>query len=48
MPSNVLIIGSNQGLGYHCAVSLVKGGHNVILACRNVDAANKAADTIAA
>ncbi|KAI9034037.1 hypothetical protein DFJ74DRAFT_700430 [Hyaloraphidium curvatum] len=46
MPSTVLITGSNQGLGFHCADSLVRGGHRVILACRNVAAANEARDKI--
>lgn len=47
-PKSVLVTGSNQGLGFHCAAALVAGGHRVILACRNVSAANEAADKIAA
>lgn len=42
-PKNILITGSNSGIGYQAAVRLAGQGHNLILACRTMD---KSADAI--
>ena len=42
----VVITGCNTGIGFETAKDLSKRGARVIMACRNMEAANKAADTI--
>ncbi|XP_077084683.1 retinol dehydrogenase 11 [Siphateles boraxobius] len=42
----VLITGANTGIGKETAVDMAKRGARVILACRDMDRANKAADEI--
>ncbi len=42
MPKTILITGANAGIGLTTAELLVKEGHNVILACRNLDKAQQA------
>lgn len=41
-----LVTGANSGLGLEIAKSLAQAGSAVVLACRNVDKANRAADAI--
>lgn len=42
----VVITGGNTGIGYETAIALAKAGANVVLACRDQEKANKAAETI--
>ncbi|KAM7396698.1 hypothetical protein PAMP_019721 [Pampus punctatissimus] len=42
----ILITGSNTGIGKETAVDLAKRGARVILACRDMDRANKAAEEV--
>lgn len=42
----VLITGGNTGLGYETALDLAKRGARIILACRDMEKANEAADKI--
>lgn len=41
-----LVTGANSGIGYQTALMLAEKGAEVILACRNTDKAEQAADTI--
>ena len=45
--SVVVVTGCTSGLGYHATASLVSSGRTVVLACRNVAAAEKAATQLA-
>ena len=38
----VIITGANTGIGYETALDLAKRGGKIILACRNLEKANKA------
>ena len=42
----IVITGCNTGIGFETAKDLSKRGARVVMACRNTEAANKAADTI--
>jgi retinol dehydrogenase-12 len=42
----VIITGGNTGIGYETALDLAKRGARIILACRNREKANEAADKI--
>ena len=42
----VVITGCNTGIGFETAKDLSKRGARVVMACRNMEAANKAADAI--
>jgi NAD(P)-dependent dehydrogenase (short-subunit alcohol dehydrogenase family) len=42
---NIIVTGSNKGIGYGIVENLAqKHGWNIIMACRNLEAANKAKD----
>jgi NAD(P)-dependent dehydrogenase (short-subunit alcohol dehydrogenase family) len=43
-----LVTGGNSGIGFHTAKELAAHGAHVVLACRNVDSANAAAERIRA
>ncbi|CEF59403.1 Short-chain dehydrogenase/reductase SDR family and Glucose/ribitol dehydrogenase family and NAD(P)-binding domain-containing protein [Strongyloides ratti] len=43
---NILITGANQGIGFETAKHLARRGNNITIACRNMDAANKAVGEI--
>jgi NAD(P)-dependent dehydrogenase (short-subunit alcohol dehydrogenase family) len=43
-----MVTGANSGIGYETAVALAKKGSTVIMACRNLEKANKAAGQIRA
>lgn len=45
---NIVITGANTGIGFATAKILVEQGHNVILACRNLDKANQACEKLKA
>ena len=45
-PQHTIITGANRGLGFQTAATLAARGHTVILACRKIDAALNARDTI--
>ena len=42
----IVITGCNTGIGFETAKDLSKRGARVVMACRNTEAAKKAADTI--
>ena len=48
MQQNIVITGANTGIGLATAQRLAAEGHQLILACRNLDKANSAANTIEA
>ena len=39
---NVIITGANSGIGYETALDMLQRGARVIMACRNVQAAEEA------
>ena len=41
-----IVTGANSGIGYETALALAGKGATVIMACRNLDKANAAADQI--
>jgi short-subunit dehydrogenase len=43
---NTIITGSNSGMGYETAVSLVKQNHTIILTSRQLSSAQAAKETI--
>uniref|UniRef100_A0A0N5A3G7 NAD(P)-binding protein n=1 Tax=Parastrongyloides trichosuri TaxID=131310 RepID=A0A0N5A3G7_PARTI len=43
---NILITGGNQGIGFETAKHLARRGYNITIACRNMNAANEAVETI--
>lgn len=43
---NVIITGGNTGLGYETGLDLAKRGANIIIACRNLEKADKAVNNI--
>lgn len=43
---SIVVTGANSGIGYHAAKHLVRKGATVVLGCRRLDAAEKAADRI--
>lgn len=46
---NIIVTGSNKGIGYGIVENLAqKAGWNIIMACRNVELANKSRDELLA
>ena len=43
---NIIITGANSGIGFYTTLCLVYKGANVIMACRNLNKANKAKEDI--
>ena len=43
-----IVTGSNSGIGYEAALALARKGATVVMACRNLDKANEAAQEIVA
>lgn len=42
---NIIVTGSNKGIGYGIVENLAqKAGWNIIMACRNIELANKSKD----